>query len=86
MPTPDDLADEARAEIRREANEHLAMGGAIGAIGVASAALFGAVCPVCIVATPALLGLGAYKRFKGRGVETPSPPSPATEASPALDP
>ena len=47
-----------------EANSLILGGLGIGALGVISAAIGGAVCPVCIVAAPALLGVGAYKRWK----------------------
>lgn len=45
------------------ANEFLKAGLAVGAIGVAGAAI-GAVCPICVVATPALLGLGAVSKLR----------------------
>lgn len=48
---------------QREANTLLATGAGIAAIGVAGAVLGGAVCPVCVVAAPALLGIGAWKRL-----------------------
>lgn len=34
----------------------------IGAFGAAGALLLGAVCPICVVAAPALIGAGVYKR------------------------
>jgi hypothetical protein len=45
-------------------NHLLAMGASVGAIGLAGAAL-GAVCPLCVVATPALLGVGVVQRLRG---------------------
>jgi len=43
----------------------LILGGlGIGAFGLVSAAIGAAVCPVCVVAAPALIGVGAYKRWK----------------------
>lgn len=44
----------------------LIAGAGIGAIGIASAIVGAAVCPVCVVAAPALLGAGAYKRWRSR--------------------
>jgi hypothetical protein len=48
---------------RSDANTLLAGGFGIGAFGLISAAIGGAVCPVCVVAAPVLLGVGAYKRW-----------------------
>jgi len=40
--------------------------------GAASAAVLGATCPVCVVGAPALVGWGAYKRWKAtRSSDTP---------------
>ncbi len=47
-----------------DANTLIAGGIGIGAFGIISAAIGGAVCPVCVVAAPALLGVGAYKRWR----------------------
>lgn len=43
----------------------LATGLAVGAIGAAGA-LLGAVCPLCVIATPTLLGLGVVQTLRGR--------------------
>ncbi|HEX7602303.1 MAG TPA: hypothetical protein VF316_11885 [Polyangiaceae bacterium] len=51
----------------RESTQYLAMGLGIGALGVLGAVVGSAVCPVCVVVTPALLGAGLYKRWKERG-------------------
>ena len=56
----------AARTLRSQGNELLAMGLGIGTFGVASAVLIGSVCPVCIVATPALLGAGAFRRWQAR--------------------
>ncbi len=50
----------------RESAKLLWAGAGIGAIGVASAIAGAAVCPVCVVAAPALLGAGAFKRWRAR--------------------
>jgi hypothetical protein len=42
----------------------LTIGLSVGAVGLAGAAL-GAVCPLCVVATPALLGFGLVQRLRG---------------------
>jgi predicted methyltransferase len=49
-----------------DANTLLLGGLGIGALGLISAAIGGAVCPVCVVAAPALLGVGAYRRWRTR--------------------
>jgi hypothetical protein len=47
-------------------------GVSVGAIGVAGAVLLGATCPVCVVATPALIGAGLYKKWRAKqGAITP---------------
>ncbi len=51
---------------KAEANSLITGGLGVGAFGVASATLLGAVCPVCVVAAPAMVGLGLYKRYKTR--------------------
>lgn len=51
-------------EKRRESTEYLVAGLGIGTVGVVGAVVGAAVCPVCVVATPALLGVGLYKRWK----------------------
>jgi hypothetical protein len=48
----------------RESTQYLTMGLGIGAVGAVGALVGAAACPVCIVATPALLGVGLYKRWK----------------------
>ncbi len=47
-----------------EANTLILGGLGVGAIGIISAAIGGAVCPACLVAAPALFGIGAYKRWR----------------------
>lgn len=58
--------DAVIAERRGEANRAVGMGLGIGLIGLASAALLGAVCPVCVVAAPALLATGAVRHLRAR--------------------
>lgn len=66
------MSDDREPSARGEANRLLLAGAGIGAIGVASAIVGAAVCPVCVVAAPALLGAGAYKRWRSRDrKETP---------------
>ena len=57
--------------------EFLTLGLGVGALGVAGAAI-GAVCPLCLVATPALLGLGVVQKLRAfllsRRAAAPSAP------------
>lgn len=45
-------------------NTSLVAGAGIGAYGTAMAVTAGYICPFCVVAAPALLGLGAYQKYK----------------------
>lgn len=47
----------------RDGTDLIRAGLAVGAIGLVGA-VTGAVCPVCLVATPALLGAGAVRRWR----------------------
>lgn len=47
-----------------DGNDLIATGVGVGAIGVAGAVLLGATCPLCVVATPALIGVGLYKKWR----------------------
>lgn len=48
---------------KKDANTCMALGAGVGILGAASAALAGAVCPLCIFIAPGLVGFGAYKRW-----------------------
>ena len=48
------------------ANNLLAAGASAGAIGTAGVLMTGAVCPLCIIATPVLLGVGLLKRMNAK--------------------
>ena len=76
-PPPDEALDEeirrARSETRAEANRMIGMGVGIGALGAATAFVAGAVCPACVVAASALVGLGLYRRRRARGPRRSSP-------------
>ena len=49
---------------KNEANTCMAIGAGVGVLGTVTAAITGAVCPLCIVIAPGLIGIGAYKRSK----------------------
>ncbi len=61
--TEPDPREPSAEEERRDGNQYLLGGAAIGAAGAASAALIGATCPLCVVAAPGLVGYGLYKRW-----------------------
>ena len=64
---PAERADsDAQREETRDANAMIAAGAGIGLLGVVTAAIGGAVCPVCVVAAPALVGVGALRRWRNR--------------------
>lgn len=54
----------------KEAKHFLLMGAGVAAIGAVGAVIGGALCPVCVVASPALVGIGAYKAWKARALKT----------------
>lgn len=66
----------------RESTQYLTMGLGIGAIGAMGALVGAAVCPVCVVATPALLGVGLYKRWKERTEVAEAAPGASPEQAP----
>lgn len=53
-------------EKSRQANYCLSLGIGVGALGVASAAAAGAVCPICVVVAPALIGLGVVEKVRSK--------------------
>jgi len=50
--------------MKKDADALLAAGAGIGAIGLLGLAIGSAVCPVCVVAAPTLLGIGAVRRWR----------------------
>lgn len=69
------VALEPGQEERRDAHALILSGAGIGVFGAVAAAIGGAVCPVCVVAAPALVGLGVYRRWQARR-------PPASKATP----
>lgn len=55
---------------KKEGNVCIGIGAGVGALGTASWALGSAFCPLCIVATPALIGVGLYKRLSAKHLAT----------------
>jgi len=50
----------------RVAGSCLMMGAGVGTVGTVSALLLGATCPICVVMTPALIGMGLVKGYVAR--------------------
>ncbi len=63
---PDGAEVDAGAAERKDANAMMATGAGIAVIGIAGAVIGGAACPICVVAAPALLGIGAVRRLRAR--------------------
>ena len=47
----------------REANTCIGLGLGVGALGAAAATVGGAVCPLCIIIAPALIGFGMLRKI-----------------------
>ncbi len=54
--------EQVREELKA-ANTCIALGAGLGAMGTGTALLVGATCPLCVVAAPALIGVGVWKRL-----------------------
>jgi hypothetical protein len=65
--SPVELMTKSR-NARQQGKEWLAAGLGIGAMGVVGA-VAGAVCPVCVVATPAFLGAGLVRTLWSKHLE-----------------
>jgi hypothetical protein len=57
-------------------NDMILTGAGIGAIGVAGAVFLGATCPICVVATPALIGVGLFQKWRARRLAPPAEQEP----------
>ena len=56
--------DESNKDNRdKSANELLVAGTTMGLVGAAGTLLTGALCPLCLVGTPLLLGIGLFKKL-----------------------
>jgi len=66
--TETETGGEPERERKAEANQMIGAGLGIGAFGAASAVLLGATCPICVVAAPALIGVGVLKRLRSKRV------------------
>jgi len=50
----------------KSGTEELLVGTALGVVAAGEAFAGMAVCPVCIIGAPILLGMGAYKKYKDK--------------------
>jgi hypothetical protein len=69
------IEDDANAV--SEANGKVKWGLGIGAFAVASYAILGSVCPLCLIASPALIGAGLLGRAKARRTQDGGSEAPA---------
>lgn len=73
------MKDGARSE-PRESTRLMAAGAGIGALGVVTAAVGAAACPVCVIAAPAFIGVGLYKRWRERSAQAAAHPASTPDA------
>ncbi len=67
LPDDSDFGDDVIAGQVSDANSCILLGAGVGALGAGAALAAGAVCPVCVVVSPALVGLGLVRRLQLRG-------------------
>ena len=63
---PERKSDTERTQQLADSRSYLGIGVTVGVVGTASAVLIGATCPICVVAAPALIGAGLFKRWQAR--------------------
>ncbi len=71
------MDDTDATDAMSEANGKVKWGLGIGAFAVASYAVLGSVCPLCLIASPALIGAGLLGRAKARRTPNASSEAPA---------
>jgi len=77
------MSQDDKAPRGTDGTDLIVTGVSVGAIGVVGAVLLGATCPVCVVATPALIGAGLYKKWRAKqGVTPDSAASPDPREEP----
>ncbi|MBP9837317.1 MAG: hypothetical protein KBC84_01240 [Proteobacteria bacterium] len=54
---------------KREANTWVALGAGVGALGIGAALVTGAVCPICFIVAPGVIGAGVLKHWNIRKQE-----------------
>ena len=61
---------EVSPDERTEANSCIALGAGVALLGASAAAVTGAVCPLCVLIAPGLIGYGSYKKWKANKPKT----------------
>ena len=64
---------------QEDASALVVSGIGIGVLGAIGAVIGGTVCPVCVVAAPALIGIGAFKRWRAARPAQRRTPGPRME-------
>ncbi|MCB0310235.1 MAG: hypothetical protein KDD42_03305 [Bdellovibrionales bacterium] len=65
----------------RDANTCIGLGAGVGVLGASSVLLTGAMCPVCYVAVPALIGYGALERYRAKKSIRSKPQDPKHDSN-----
>ena len=62
------MSDHQNATSRsvNEANQCIAIGAGVGALGLTVGTIVGATCPLCYVVAPSLIGVGLFQRIRAR--------------------
>jgi len=69
------MTPEAKADkLKTESRDYVRIGATVGLVGLGSSVLLGVTCPLCVVAAPALVGLGVLRHFQARKVTPASLP------------
>lgn len=83
-PTPSELMRDSRAA-KEQGKQWLTAGLGIGAVGVLGA-VAGAVCPLCVVATPTLLGAGLVRTAWAKHLEKRAKETATAAPAPTVEP
>lgn len=67
------------AQKKRDSTALIGSGVGVAALGAVGAAV-GVVCPLCVVAAPALVGAGLVQRWRARKADAPVPASEASSS------
>ena len=73
MDNPEDRSEIISSEepvdatkLNSDGNKCLAIGTGVGVLGAAGAIIGGALCPLCVVVAPGIIGVGAYSKWKAK--------------------
>ena len=65
--------DSSPEALNADGNKCLAIGTGVGVLGTGAAIITGAVCPICYIATPVLLGMGVFQKWKAKREQKKTP-------------